>query len=47
LAVTSLSGAIAEEFVFPAGSIVVFDKAYTDLELFKRWWQEGVILWPA
>jgi len=34
---------IAEKFAFPAGSIVVFDKGYTDFELYNRWCQEGVI----
>ena len=29
-------GVIAEEFPFPAGSIVVFDKGYTDYALFNH-----------
>lgn len=35
-------GVIAEQYPFPRGSIAVFDKGYTDLELFDRWCTEGV-----
>jgi len=35
-------GVIADEFRFPAGSIVVFDKGYTDFEQFYRWHQQGI-----
>ena len=34
---------IVEEFAFPAGSIVVFDRGYIDLALFARWCEQGVI----
>ena len=33
---------ITEDFPFPAGSIVVFDKGYTDLGLYNRWCEEDV-----
>jgi len=36
-------GVMAEDFPFPAGSIVVFDKGYTDYDLFNRWCEAGVI----
>ena len=36
-------GVMAEDFPFPAGSIVVLDKGYTDYDLFNRWCQAGVI----
>ena len=35
-------GVMAEDFPFPAGSIVVFDKGYTDYGLFNRWCETGV-----
>lgn len=36
-------GVMAEDFPFPAGSIVVMDKGYTDFALFNRWCETGVI----
>ena len=36
-------GVLADEFRFPAGSIVVFDRGYTDFELYHRWHQQGII----
>jgi hypothetical protein len=38
-----LKGVISDEFRFPAGSIVAFDKGYIDLELFNRCTEEGII----
>lgn len=33
---------IAREFSFPAGSIIVMDRAYVDYKLFKDWTEKGV-----